>query len=111
MLPGNEECRTLNSTLPRIRALEGVDSALRGKRKTEMNGDDEFARALSDFLALHTPQSSGHLYGLIKSFLRGAPAPRLDAAPKTKIVARLQAEVSAHNSVPNFFQSYLLTHL
>lgn len=76
-----------------------------------MQGDDDFARALSDFLALHTPQSSGHLYGLINSFLRGAAVPRLDHATKNKIVSRLKAEVAAHNSVPNFFQNYLLTHL
>ena len=77
-----------------------------------MKGDNEFAHALSDFLALHTTQSSGHLYSLIKSFLRGAPTvARLDPATKNKIVSRLTAEVTAHNCVPNFFQSYLLTHL
>lgn len=77
----------------------------------DMKGDNEFAHALADFLALHTTQSSGHLYSLIKSFLRGAPAARLDPAAKNKIVSRLTAEVAAHNCVPNFFQSYLLTHL
>lgn len=77
-----------------------------------MNGDKEFAHALSDYLALHTNASSGYLYRLIQSFLRGAPIlPRLDAAAKSKIVGRLKAEVAAHNDVPNFFQNYLLTHL
>ena len=63
-----------------------------------MQGDDDFARALSDFLALHTLQSSGHLYGLINSFLRGAAVPRLDHATKNKIVSRLKAEVATHSS-------------
>lgn len=77
-----------------------------------MNGDKEFAHALSDYLALHTSASSGYLYRLIQSFLRGAPIlPRLDPAAKNKIIGRLKAEVAAHNDVPNFFQSYLLTHL
>lgn len=77
-----------------------------------MNGDKEFAHALSDYLALHTSASSGYLFRLIQSFLRGAPIlPRLDPAAKNKIVSRLKAEVAAHNEVPNFFQNYLLTHL
>lgn len=77
-----------------------------------MNGDKEFAHALSDYLALHTNTSSGYLYRLIQSFLRGAPIlPRLDPAAKSKIIGRLKAEVAAHNDVPNFFQNYLLTHL
>jgi cephalosporin hydroxylase len=77
-----------------------------------MNGDKEFAHALSDYLALNTNLSSGYLYRLIHSFLRGAPVlPRLDPAAKNKIIGRLNAEVAAHNDVPNFFQNYLLTHL
>jgi len=77
-----------------------------------MNGDKEFAHALSDYLALQTNASSGYLYRLIQSFLRGAPIlPRLDSAAKSKIIGRLKAEVAAHNEVPNFFQNYLLTHL
>jgi cephalosporin hydroxylase len=77
-----------------------------------MNGDKEFAHALSDYLALHTNASSGYLFRLIQSFLRGAPIlPRLDPAAKSKIIGRLKAEVAAHNEVPNFFQNYLLTHL
>jgi len=77
-----------------------------------MNGDKEFAHALSDYLALHTSASSGYLFRLIQSFLRGAPiSPRLDPVAKNKIIGRLKAEVAAHNEVPNFFQSYLLTHL
>jgi len=77
-----------------------------------MNGDKEFAHALSDYLALHTNASSGYLFRLIQSFLRGAPIlPRLDPTAKSKIIGRLKAEVAAHNEVPNFFQNYLLTHL
>jgi cephalosporin hydroxylase len=77
-----------------------------------MNGDKEFAHALSDYLALQTNASSGYLYRLIQSFLRGAPIlPRLDPAAKSKIIGRLKAEVAAHNDVPSFFQNYLLTHL
>jgi cephalosporin hydroxylase len=77
-----------------------------------MNGDKEFAHSLADFLALHTEQSSGYLFHLIRNFLRGAAKlPRLEAAEKRQIINRLAAEVAAHNNVPSFFQSYLLTHL
>jgi cephalosporin hydroxylase len=77
-----------------------------------MNGDKEFAHSLADFLALHTEQSSGYLFHLIRNFLRGAAKlPRLEAAEKKQIITRLTAEVAAHNNVPSFFQSYLLSHL
>jgi cephalosporin hydroxylase len=77
-----------------------------------MNTDKEFARTLADYLALHTDQSSGYLYHLIQSFLRGSPKlPRLDPQARTEIITRLSGEVAAHNNVPTFFEHYLLTHL
>lgn len=77
-----------------------------------MSGDKEFAHALADYLALHTEQSSGYLFHLIRNFLRGAAKPpRLEAAERTQVINRLAAEVAAHSDVPSFFQSYLLTHL
>jgi hypothetical protein len=77
-----------------------------------MDGDKEFAHALADFLALHTEQSPGYLFHLIRTFLRGAAKlPRLEAAEKKQIINRLTAKVAAHNNVPSFFQSCLLSHL
>jgi cephalosporin hydroxylase len=77
-----------------------------------MSGDREFAHAIADYLALHTEQSSGYLFHLIRNFLRGAAKlPRLEAAERTQVINRLTAEVAGHNNVPSFFQSYLLTHL
>lgn len=77
-----------------------------------MSGDKEFAHALADYLALHTEQSSGYLFHLVRNFLRGATKlPRLEVAERTQVINRLTAEVAAHNNVPSFFQSYLLTHL
>jgi hypothetical protein len=77
-----------------------------------MNGDRDFVRALSEFLALHTEQSSGYLGQLIESFLRGARGrPNLDQAAKEKITSRLKAEMEAYDNVPSFLQNYLFTHL
>jgi cephalosporin hydroxylase len=87
----------------------GIAAYIRGDN---MNGDREFAHALADFLAMHTEQSSGYLFHLIRNFLRGATQlPRLEAAEKKQVIGRLTAEVAAHNDVPSFFQSYLLGHL
>ena len=77
-----------------------------------MNGDSDFVRALSEFLALHTEQSSAYLADLIKSFLRGAQGrPKLEQQAKDKIISQLKAEMKAYNDVPSFLQNYLLTHL
>jgi len=77
-----------------------------------MQGDKEFARALAEFLAFHTEQSSSHFNELIGQFLAGAQMrPNLDAANYGKLMSRLKTEMSAHNDVPTFLQNYLLTHL
>jgi cephalosporin hydroxylase len=77
-----------------------------------MDAHWEFARSLSDYLALYTEQSSGYLFHLIRSFLRGAPEfPRLEPAAKSEIVSRLKAEVARNKNIPSFFQHYLLTNL
>jgi cephalosporin hydroxylase len=77
-----------------------------------MNGDDQFVRALSEFLALHTEQSSAHLGSLIKTFLKGPQGrPLLDPSAHDAIVGRLKTEMAAYNDVPSFLQNYLLTHL
>jgi cephalosporin hydroxylase len=77
-----------------------------------MNGDRNFARSLSEFLALHTEHSSGHLNYLITSFLRGADGrPKLEPSAKNELMSRLKAEMEAHDNVPSQLQNYLLTHL
>jgi cephalosporin hydroxylase len=77
-----------------------------------MNGDREFVRALSDFLALHTEQSSGYLRHLIETFMRGARAlPKLDPSAKDQIRNRLKTDMEAYKDVPSFLQNYLFTHL
>ena len=60
--------------------------------KSRMDADQEFARSLSDYLALHTEQSSGYLFQLIRSFIRGAPEyPHLESEAKEQLVSRLTA--------------------
>jgi cephalosporin hydroxylase len=77
-----------------------------------MNGDREFVRALSDFLALHTEQSAGYFHHLIETFMRGAKAlPKLDPLAKDKIRSQLKSDMEANKDVPTFLQNYLLTHL
>lgn len=77
-----------------------------------MNDDRQFARALAEFLALHTEQSSGYLASLITSFLRGArQRPKLEETAKRELDRRLKADIAAHSAVPSFLQNYLLTHV
>ena len=77
-----------------------------------MNGDREFVRALSDYLALHTEQSSGYLAFLIASFLRGPQErPKLEQKAKDQLASRLETDLATHNNVPSFLQTYLHTHL
>ncbi len=77
-----------------------------------MAGDRDFVRALSEFLAFHTEQSSTYLSNLINLFLSGAHGrPNLDSSAKDKLIPRLKADMQAHNDVPTFLQNYLLTHL
>jgi cephalosporin hydroxylase len=77
-----------------------------------MNGDREFVRALSDYLALHTEQSSGYLAFLIASFLRGPhERPKLEQKAKDELASRLKTDLATHNNVPSFLQTYLHTHL
>lgn len=77
-----------------------------------MNGEREFIRALADFLALHTEQSTGYFQHLIGTFMRGAQAlPKLDSSAKDQIRSRLKSDMEAYKDVPNFLQNYLLTHL
>ncbi len=78
----------------------------------KMNGDREFIRALSEYLALHTEQSSAQLSQLIEVFLQGGRGrPNLEPAAKEKIAGRVKAEMEAFDGVPSFLQNYLLTHL
>ena len=78
----------------------------------EMTGDEQFVRALSEFLALHTEQSSAHLGNLIRIFLKGPQGrPLLDASARDTMVGRLKTEMASYNDVPSFLQNYLLTHL
>ena len=77
-----------------------------------MNGEREFARALADYLALHTEQPSSYLSHLIHSFLRGVHEhPRLEPQDKNELSKRLKAEMEGNGDVPDFLQNYLLTHL
>ena len=77
-----------------------------------MNGDREFVRALSDYLALHTEQSSSYLAFLIASFLRGSQEkPKFEQKAKGELAGRLKADLATHNNVPSFLQNYLHTHL
>src|ERR1700733_7604182 len=77
-----------------------------------MNGDREFVRALSDFLALHTEQSAGYFHHLIETFMRGTKAfPKLNPLAKNKIRSQLKSDMQPYEDVPTFLQSYLLTHL
>jgi cephalosporin hydroxylase len=74
-----------------------------------MNGDGDFVRSLSEFLALHTEQSSGYLNYLIKSFVRGAVGRSdLESSIKNEVISRLKAEIEAHNDVPSNLENYLL---
>jgi cephalosporin hydroxylase len=77
-----------------------------------MNGDRDFVRALSEFLALHTEQSAGYFSHLIESFLQGPRGrPNLETVAKERIASRLKTEMEAYDNVPSFLQNYLLTHL
>jgi cephalosporin hydroxylase len=78
----------------------------------KMKGNDDFVRALAEYLAFHTEQSTAYFTGLIGSFLRGAQeVPKPDLSAKSRIVSRLKADMAPHNDVPSFLQNYLLTHL
>jgi cephalosporin hydroxylase len=77
-----------------------------------MNEDAKFVQALSQFLALHTEQSTSYLSSLIEAFLRGGQArPTLDRSAKEKLIGRLKADMEEHQEVPSFLQNYLLTHM
>jgi cephalosporin hydroxylase len=77
-----------------------------------MNGDRDFARSLSDFLAFHTEQSADYLNDLINSFLRGAQGQRKpEPSAQSEILKRLEAEVESNNNVPTFLQNYLYENL
>src|SRR5213080_2410579 len=75
-----------------------------------MNGEGDFVRSLSEFLALHAEQSAGYLNYLIKSFLRGSVGRSdLEASVRNELISRLQTEIEAHNDVPSNLENYLLT--
>jgi cephalosporin hydroxylase len=77
-----------------------------------MNGDNEFVRALSEFLAFHTEQPTSYFNVLINSFMRGAQGrPNLESSARDKLAKRLKVELEAYHDVPTFLQNYLLTHL
>ena len=77
-----------------------------------MSGDRDFIRALSEFLAFHTEQSSNYFNGLITAFMQGAQMrPNLEPAAQGKLAKRLKIEMKAYQDVPTFLQNYLLTHL
>src|SRR6516165_3509533 len=72
-----------------------------------MNGDGDFVRSLSEFLALHMDQSAGHLNYLIKSFLQGAVGRTgLEPSVKNEVINQLKAEIEAHNDVPSYLENY-----
>ena len=71
-----------------------------------MNGDKDFVRSLSEFLALHTEQSPAYLQTLITSFMRGLH-PGLEPSVKDEIRALLKADLEEHEDVPSFLQNYL----
>jgi cephalosporin hydroxylase len=74
-----------------------------------MNQRGNFVRSLSEFLALHTDQSSDHINYLIKSFLRDAVGrSNFELSEKTEIKSQLIAEIEAHNDVPSNLENYLL---
>src|SRR5262249_34935754 len=78
---------------------------------SEMNGDSDFVRALSEFLAFHTEQPTAYFNGLITSFMRGAQGrPNLESSAKDKLAKRLKLELETYRDVPTFLQNYLLTH-
>ncbi len=70
-----------------------------------MDGQEDFVRSLSEFLALHTEQSAAYLWTLIASFMRGLH-PGLDAAAKDEIAKVLKADLAEHQNVPSFLQNY-----
>src|SRR5262249_8893801 len=76
-----------------------------------MNGDSDFVRALSEYLAFHTEQSSSYFNGLITSFMRGVQGPMLEHSVQEQLAKRLKEELEPHRHVPTFLQNYLLTHL
>jgi cephalosporin hydroxylase len=77
-----------------------------------MNGDRDFVRSLSNFLALHTEQSAGYLNSLISSFMRGAPArSNIDRSEKDKIMSQMTADMEGIKDVPTFLQNYLHDYL
>jgi cephalosporin hydroxylase len=77
-----------------------------------MNGDKEFVRSLSNFLALHTEQSAGYFNALISSYLQGAQGrPSLDQSARDEIKNLLAADMAAHKDVPSFLQNYLHAYL
>jgi len=77
-----------------------------------MNGDSDFVRALSEFLAFHTEQPTAYFNGLINSFMRAAQGrPNLESSAKDKLAKRLKLELETYRDVPTFLQNYLLTHL
>ena len=77
-----------------------------------MNADKNFIRALSEFLALQTEQSSAYLGRLIDAFIRGRPVQsRLAPAEQDRLKKHLDAQLRDQNGVPSFVQNYLLAYL
>lgn len=71
-----------------------------------MSGEKDFARSLSQFLALHTEQSPHYLNSLITSFLHNE-FPSLELSAKDVIKDLLKADLEDHHDIPNFLQNYL----
>lgn len=77
-----------------------------------MNGDRDFVRSLSNFLALHTEQSAGFFNSLISAFLRGGQGlPNLEPSTRDEIKSLLTADLAPHKDVPSFLHNYLHTYL
>ena len=77
-----------------------------------MNVDKKFIRALSEFLALQTEQSSTQLGHLIDAFIRGShtqskPAP----AEQDRLKRQLDVQLREQNGIPSFVQNNLMAYL
>ena len=104
-------CARLRRSDARYRGALSLQASQLAKVK-KMNGNDDFIRALAEYLAFHTEQSTAYLTGLIGAFLRGAQGvPKPELPDQNKIASRLKTDMAAHSDVPTFLQNYLLTHL
>jgi len=77
-----------------------------------LEGDRNFARLLSSFLALHTNESAEYLNYLIGLFMqRAVPHVHPEPSVKKEIAHRLAADMGTQSDVPSFLHYYLQRRL